>query len=122
VRADGVVRFQLVYTAEAHASDEWPVGSHIAQRQPRSTHERVCVARRRLAELGVNWPGTLVDTGREAFQEAFACWPLRWYFLDGHTVTHGRRVRRDPDRAVDQPATRTRHQRLESLCYPSVQA
>ena len=88
MRADGVVRFQLVYTAEAHASDEWPVGSHIAQRQPRSTHERVSVARRRLAELGVNWPGTLVDTGREAFQEAFACWPLRWYFLDGHTVTH----------------------------------
>ena len=88
MRADGEVRFQLVYTAEAHASDEWPVGSHIAQRQPRSTHERVSVARRRLAELGVNWPGTLVDTGREAFQEAFACWPLRWYFLDGHTITH----------------------------------
>ena len=78
----------LVYTAEAHATDEWPVGSHLFQRQPRSTHERVAVARRRLAQLGVAWPGTLVDTGCEAFHAAFACWPLRWYFLDGHTVTH----------------------------------
>lgn len=77
-----------MYTAEAHASDEWPVGAHIQQRQPRSTDERVAVARHRLAQLGVDWPGTLVDTGDESFHRAFACWPLRWYFLDGHRIEH----------------------------------
>ena len=79
---------QFVYIAEAHASDEWPVGSHIDQPQPRSTNARVGVAARRLKELGFAWPGTLVDTADETFHKTYACWPLRWYFLDGHRIEH----------------------------------
>ena len=82
------VAFRLVYIAEAHASDEWPIGAHIQQPQPRSTAERCGVARRRLAELGVARLPVLVDTAPDnAFGKAYASWPLRWFFLDGHTLT-----------------------------------
>ena len=84
------MHFQLVYVAEAHASDEWPVGGPCAQVQPATTAERAAVAAARLEELGLGaLPPALADTApREAFQELYACWPLRWYFLDGHTLTH----------------------------------
>ena len=54
------------------------------------TAERAAVAAARLEELGLGaLPPALADTApREAFQELYACWPLRWYFLDGHTLTH----------------------------------
>mmetsp|Transcript_13983 Transcript_13983/g.45119 ORF Transcript_13983/g.45119 Transcript_13983/m.45119 type:complete len:120 (-) Transcript_13983:149-508(-) len=61
----------------------------------RAFHEGPSGRRHRLLDSGdpqytmrFSAAALLVDTGREAFQEAFACWPLRWYFLDGHTVTH----------------------------------
>jgi len=76
-----------VYTAEAHAADEWPVGPHIHQPQPKSTEERCGVARRRLAQLGVSDIPVLIDTAEENFSRAYASWPLRWFFLDGHTIT-----------------------------------
>ena len=84
------MHFQLVYVAEAHASDEWPVGGPCAQVQPATTAKRAAVAAARLEELGLGaLPPALADTApREAFQELYACWPLRWYFLDGHTLTH----------------------------------
>jgi len=76
-----------VYTAEAHAADEWPVGPHIHQPQPKSTEERCGVARRRLAQLGVSDIPVLIDTAEENFSRAYASWPLRWFFPDGHTIT-----------------------------------
>ena len=72
---------RLVYIAEAHASDEWPVGAHIRQRQPKTTLERCRVAAARLAELGVQDIPCLVDTADDAFSRRYACWPLRWFFV-----------------------------------------
>lgn len=78
----------LVYIAEAHASDEWPVGPHIHQPQPQSTVERCAVATRRLAQLGLSSLPTLVETSSEEFHKAYACWPLRWYFVRDGRIEH----------------------------------
>lgn len=78
----------LVYTAEAHASDEWPVGPHIHQPQPKSTAGRCAVATRRLAQLGLESLPALVETSSEAFHRAYASWPLRWYFMRDRRIEH----------------------------------
>ena len=74
-------------TVQAHAADEWPVGPHIHQPQPKTTADRCDVARRRLAELGIYEIPALVDTANECFSRAYASWPLRWFFLEGNTIT-----------------------------------
>lgn len=77
----------LVYIAEAHASDEWPLGGLCSQQQPRSTAERVSVAQARLSELGITTGPTLVDTAEEIFSKTYAAWPIRWFWLHGRIIT-----------------------------------
>jgi len=76
--------FAVVYIAEAHARDTWPVGPTVSVcDQPKTMAERVEVLR----ELGRSragrclrgWPAgsVLVDGLRDNFLEAFGAWPLR---------------------------------------------
>ena len=82
------VAIRLVYIAEAHASDEWPVGPKIQQAQPRTTLARCAVAARRLSELGLSSVPALVDTSGDAFSQRYSCWPLRWYFVRDGRLEH----------------------------------
>lgn len=81
------ITFVFVYIAEAHASDEWPVGHPVRIRQPKSTVERLEVARERLAELGVGDEFVrLVDAVEEdgdRFHRTYAAWPFRWFLVNG---------------------------------------
>lgn len=79
--------FAFVYIAEAHASDEWPVGHAVHIKQPKSTKERVATAQQKLADLGMGEEFTcLVDLAEENnFHEAYACWPFRWYSVEPRT-------------------------------------
>ena len=74
----------MVYVAEAHARDQWPVGASVSVCDaPKSLAERVEV----LKELGRSGPGAclrrwprgsvLVDDMADNFLEAFGAWPLR---------------------------------------------
>lgn len=79
--------FAFIYIAEAHASDEWPVGHSICVKQPKSTKERVAIAQEKLADLGMGEEfTTLVDLAeKNSFHKTYACWPFRWYSVEMRT-------------------------------------
>lgn len=79
--------FAFVYISEAHATDEWPVGHNVVVEQPKTTSERIELAEKKLAELGVGDEFIcLVDLAEEnSFHKAYACWPIRWYTVAPNT-------------------------------------
>ena len=88
----------LVYIAEAHARDEWPVGNPLRIAQPATTAERCAVARRLLRETAAGAAAAAgvavyVDGAEEdGFDGAFRAWPTRFYALKAGAVR--RRARR----------------------------
>ena len=68
-----------MYVAEAHACDEWPLGRRVVIAQHRSAGERARAARRMVDETGLSWLHVVLDTEENAFDAAYACWPLRAY-------------------------------------------
>eukprot|EP00698_Gefionella_okellyi_P002071 TRINITY_DN1194_c0_g1_i2.p2 TRINITY_DN1194_c0_g1~~TRINITY_DN1194_c0_g1_i2.p2 ORF type:complete len:125 (+),score=29.48 TRINITY_DN1194_c0_g1_i2:927-1301(+) len=78
----------MVYIFEAHASDEWPVGTNISCiRQPRTLEERVSAARMFVEKRGFKLP-VLVDSMTNDFDAAFASWPLRFWVLHQGKVVY----------------------------------
>ena len=81
---------QLVYIAEAHASDVWPINSSACAgpansvRRPTTLAERRAVAARMLVALPCLAPlPLLVDGLDDAFLRAMAAWPVRLYGARG---------------------------------------
>ena len=99
------MRWLVVYIEEAHASDEWPVGSLTSiTHQPKSLHERcnlaALVSRDLLgAKSGLNGVEIVVDNMQNSFQIAMACWPIRFFVLDPHTLEL--RFKAQPDVSED---------------------
>ena len=112
-----VADFLLVYVAEAHAADEWPVGNPIQYNQPKTIDERLAIAREFVAKYEIMDAGIplVVDDlaggtsqNRDPFEDnpvdtAYAIWPTRWYVVQGGVV----RFKAQPDSAHEY--------RLESL-------
>lgn len=75
----------MVYIAEAHASDVWPINSERclgpgnSVRTPRTLDERRAVARRFVDALHLESMPVLVDGMDDAFLESYAAWPIRLY-------------------------------------------
>ena len=78
-------KLAVVYIAEAHAADEWPINSSRCRGPansivaPRSLDERRAVARRMVDSLGLNGLRVLADGIDDAFLTAYAAWPVRLY-------------------------------------------
>jgi hypothetical protein len=91
VRENAPVRFLTVYVAEAHADDEWPIGSERwrVAHQHRTLPERADVARRAERELGLadRWP-TLLDgvAPDDTFTRQYGAWPTRFYIFRGRRL------------------------------------
>jgi len=65
---------------EAHACDEWPLGTKTVIPQHRSTQERINVAKK-FKEI-YNWSIPLVvDTISNEFHSAFSAWPERVFVV-----------------------------------------
>eukprot|EP00037_Helgoeca_nana_P013078 m.119869 g.119869 ORF g.119869 m.119869 type:complete len:133 (+) comp21821_c0_seq2:1043-1441(+) len=94
LRYGGFADFAYVYIEEAHAADEWPLGAFERHAQPRTIEQRVELARRfarvysrpTCEGVGPIIP-VCVDTIDNAFGEAFAVWPERFFVIRGGTVT-----------------------------------
>ena len=79
----------LVYIAEAHASDEWPINSTRCSGpansivQPKSLSERAAVATRMVEalRLGDGGPSVYLDGMDDAFMNTYAAWPTRLYAI-----------------------------------------
>jgi membrane protease subunit (stomatin/prohibitin family) len=78
------VRFLLVYIAEAHSADEWPIGKQISFDQHKTIEERVTIARSFAADMkqkhGFSLP-MVADTIDNGFDKAYAAWPVRFYVI-----------------------------------------
>jgi len=84
------VRVQLVYIAEAHAADVWPINSSRCAGpansvlRPTSLTSRRAVAERMLVALPCLAPlPLLVDGLDDALLRALAAWPIRLYGVRG---------------------------------------
>jgi hypothetical protein len=68
-----------VYLAEAHASDEWPLGNFTNVKRHRTVPDRIAAAKEMQAR-GLRLP-LMVDTIENTFDAKYACWPDRFYLL-----------------------------------------
>jgi hypothetical protein len=86
------VRCSIVYIAEAHAQDVWPIssaryscdGRPVTVLAPSTTAERRQIAADFVRRYRVRLP-VLVDGIDDAFERALAPWPLRFYVVDEDT-------------------------------------
>ena len=81
----------LVYIAEAHAADEWPINSTRCAGPANSVHthrslgERTAAAARMVGALELQGMPLLCDGMDDAFLRTYAAWPIRLYGLrDGY--------------------------------------
>lgn len=80
----GRVDFAFVYITEAHAKDEWPIGSvYSSNNQPVTLEERLALAGKLLGKYKIP---TFVDTMDNGFEAQYASWPLRFFMLKAGKV------------------------------------
>lgn len=93
-----LVDFNLVYVAEAHATDVWPIRSSRANgnRGPvnfashKDDTERASVATQFVNDFGLqsNFKVYVDPLPTEDFEKAYAPWPVRIFCLDGHKLSY----------------------------------
>ena len=76
--------FVAIYLAEAHAADEWPLGSHVQVVQHQSLRERADTARRFVE--ATRWDLAAIpvylDGLENKFMHGFAAHPERFFVFD----------------------------------------
>jgi len=83
----------MVYIAEAHALDEWPMGDgypgseYKAVMQPKSVSERCEVAAMFRKEIGCELP-MVVDGPDDEFERTYSAWPLRFYIISEGKIVY----------------------------------
>eukprot|EP01052_Picozoa_sp_SAG31_P026332 SAG31_NODE_2379_length_5836_cov_4.527453_8_plen_123_part_00 len=75
------VGFVGLYLSEAHASDEWPLGTHVCVRRHRTVADRVTAAASFAEACGWKLP-LYTDTMDDAFAAAFAAHPQRFFVFE----------------------------------------
>lgn len=96
-RWSAVADFAYVYVEEAHAADEWPLGSVESHPQPKTDAARLALAQHFAREYAV--PAheaaatppipVLVDSLDNAFNSAYAVWPERLFVLEPTEAADG---------------------------------
>ena len=90
------VQFLLVYIREAHASDEWAMGSNkragINIAQPKTNEQRMAVAQQFVKQFQPNFP-VVVDSTDDLANKLYGGWPDRLYVIDakGKIAYQGKR-------------------------------
>lgn len=70
-----------MYICEAHACDEWPIGSPVVIPQHKTVEDRVKACEDCCEALNISIP-TVLDSIDNSFNNTYACWPLRFYLID----------------------------------------
>lgn len=75
------VTFATVYLAEAHAQDEWPIGSrkYGGINQATTMQQRSAVARRTVNEFKLPWSTFMDVLPDDRFSKVYGAWPTRFY-------------------------------------------
>jgi len=70
----------MVYIAEAHANDIWPLGKHIDLPSHATFEDRVKASKILINKYGLKIP-VMYDTMENSFDLKFAVWPERYYLV-----------------------------------------
>lgn len=73
--------FLCVYIAEAHATDEWPMGEAVSIRQATALNERLAAANEFIEGTKFSWP-VVSDRMDNGFNKLFGAWPTRFYVVE----------------------------------------
>ena len=72
-----------IYIEEAHASDEWPIGSRICYVQPKCDADRISIANDFIKSTGYEVPLLIDSVSRNnPFSKVYNPWPIRFYIVD----------------------------------------
>lgn len=81
------MQWLLVYICEAHACDEWPIGSPVVIKQHKTTEDRSKACTQCCDALNISVP-VVLDSIENDFNNTYACWPLRFYLIDQGIIEH----------------------------------
>lgn len=72
-----------IYIEEAHATDEWPIGSSIQYLQPRCDADRISIVKDFIRDTCYELPIAVdpVSDGNP-FSRMYHPWPIRFYIVD----------------------------------------
>jgi len=76
--------FLTIYIAEAHATDQWPLGNHINIKQHKTLQDRLKAASdytTMLSKKGLSCGEIVVDDINNLFMNTFACHPERFFII-----------------------------------------
>lgn len=79
--------FLGVYITEAHAKDEWPMGTTVCYRQPKTLEERLGIARNFKEQRGFRWT-LLVDSMLNAFNDSYSAFPERLFVIEDSRMVY----------------------------------
>jgi len=71
----------MVYLMEAHAADEWPLGTKVVTKQHKTNKERIEAALELQKKYKITFP-LVVDDISNSFHNTYAAWPERYYIVD----------------------------------------
>ena len=81
-RFGAVAEFAVIYLAEAHAADEWPMGDHVVLDQPKVIEERLGNARAFMEGAALAPPlAVFVDSMSNDFLRLFSAHPERYFVI-----------------------------------------
>jgi len=80
-------RFMCVYQSEAHASDEWPIGTKVCVKQHCTLEDRIKAAKEFISTYNYR-VSVLLDTMTNEFNGKFAAWPERWWLVRNGKLMH----------------------------------
>jgi len=98
----------MVYIAEAHAADEWPVGGKFVVNQPKTLEQRraACMQFRELFQLQDSPLKMMIDDPEDnAVDAVFALWPTRFYVIESGIV----QFKAEPSRVHEYDLDQVRH-------------
>jgi len=80
-----MVNFLFVYISEAHANDEWPLGTSLCVNVHKTIEDRLRAASLLVKEYGIQLP-VLVDTMENEFDNQYAVWPERYFVANNNMI------------------------------------
>jgi len=81
-----VASFLIVYIAEAHAQDEWPIGKTVCVNKHKTLEDRIAAAKKHLIEDRDCKIKTIVDGMDDLFEKRYHGWPERYYIFQGNLL------------------------------------
>jgi len=83
----GKVNFLIVYIAEAHATDVWPLGKHVCLSSHKTLEDRMQAAKLLKTKYNCDIP-ILIDNMQDGFDKEYAVWPERYYVIKSGIMNH----------------------------------